>query len=89
MSFLQQTTDQAREAFTAMPMQSRIISVMLVAAIAIGLAFLIRGENSVGKEHLFGGRSFGEQELDSVEMAFSHAGLSDWEPSLSASAGFG
>lgn len=79
MSFLEQTTGQARQAFTAMPMQSRVIAVMLVAAIAIGLTFLVRGDDSAGKELLFGGRSFGEQELDSVEMAFSHAGLNEWE----------
>ncbi len=79
MSLLKQSTDQAREAFTAMPMQSRLISGMLVAAIAIGLAFLIRGEGSVGKELLFGGQSFGEQELYAIELAFSSANLSDWE----------
>jgi flagellar M-ring protein FliF len=62
-----------------MPVQSRIISVMLVAAIAIGLAFLVRGEGSAGREHLFGGRSFGEQELDAVELAFSRAGLNDFD----------
>jgi flagellar M-ring protein FliF len=79
MSFLEQTTGQVREAFAAMPMQSRIISVMLAAAIAIGLGFLVQGDNSAGKEYLFGGRSFAEQELDSVELAFSRAGLSGYE----------
>jgi flagellar M-ring protein FliF len=52
---------------------------MLVAAIAIGLAFLVRGESSIGKDMLFGGQSFGEQELAAIEMAFSRASLSDWE----------
>ncbi len=79
MSLIRQSTDQAREAFTAMPMQSRIISLMLVAAIAIGLAFLVRSSNSAGKENLFGGRSLGEHEMDAVELAFSNAGLNDWE----------
>ena len=79
MSLIKQSTDQAREAFTAMPMQSRVISIMLVAAIAIGLAFLIRGESSAGKDALFGGQSFGEQELAAIEMAFSRANLNDWE----------
>ncbi len=79
MSLFKQSTNQARDAFTSMPMQSRVISVMLVAAIAIGLAFLVRGGGVSGKETLFGGRSFGEQELAAVEMAFSRAGLNDWE----------
>ncbi|MCG8648709.1 MAG: beta-cystathionase, partial [Pirellulales bacterium] len=79
MSFLRQSTDQIREAFSAMPLQSRVISVMLVAAIAIGLAFLVRGSTSSNKVILFGGRSLGEQELDAVELAFGNAGLNDWE----------
>lgn len=79
MSFFKQTTGQAREAFTAMPMQSRVISVMLVAVIAIGLAFLVRDGRALGNVHLFGGRSFSEQELDAVELAFSRAGLNGWE----------
>lgn len=78
MSFFKQTSDQAREAFTTMPMQSRVITVMLVAAIAIGLAFLVRGTGNASTEYLFGGRSFGEQELDAIEVSFSKAGLSDW-----------
>ena len=79
MDLLRQSTGQAREAFVAMPMQSRVISVMLVAAILIGLAFLVRGSDSSGKELLFGGRSFSEQELDAIELAFSRAGLSQWK----------
>ena len=79
MSLLKQSTEQARDVFTSMPVQSRVISIMLVAAIAIGLAFLVRGEHSVGKDTLFGGQSFGEQELAAIEMAFSRASLNDWE----------
>lgn len=79
MSFIQDTTGQAREAFAAMPIQSRVISVMLVAAIAIGLAFLVRGQGSVRTEYLFGGRSFSEHELDSIELAFSVSNLGDWD----------
>ncbi|MFK8112577.1 MAG: beta-cystathionase [Rubripirellula sp.] len=79
MNFFKESSDQAREAFAAMPMQSRIISVMLVAAIVIGLAFLVRGDTSSKQTVLFGGQSFGEQELASMEMAFSNAGLNDWQ----------
>ncbi len=79
MSFLKQTTDQAREAFALMPMQSRIITGMLVAAIAIGLAFLVKGDSTDGREYLFGGQTFSEQELAGMEMAFSVAGLKDWK----------
>lgn len=79
MNFFKQTSDQAREAFTAMPMQSRIISVMLVTAIAIGLAFLVRGTGANSTTYLFGGKVFSEQELDGIEISFSTAGLSGWQ----------
>lgn len=79
MNFFKQSSDQAREAFASMPMQSRIITGMLVAAIAIGLAFLVRGDSTGGGEYLFGGRAFSEQELAGMEMAFSAAGLNDWQ----------
>ena len=79
MNFFKQSSDQAREAFSAMPMQSRIISVMLAAAIAIGLAFLVRGVDTESSTYLFGGKSFGEHELDAIELAFSKAGLNDWQ----------
>ena len=79
MNFLRQSTDQARQVFLAMPMQSRIIAAMLVTAIAIGLAFLVRGSDVKSTEYLFGGRSMGEQEMDSIEVALSAAGLNDWE----------
>src|SRR6056297_38007 len=80
MSFLKQTTDQAKDAFVSMPMQSRIISVMLVAAIAIGLAFLIRDGQTEQDEYLLGGRTFSEQEMADISMAFGAAGLGDWDP---------
>jgi flagellar M-ring protein FliF len=79
MNFLKESGEQIREAFNAMPMQSRVISVMLVAAIVIALAFLFRGEATSAQTALFGGQSFGEQELAAMEMAFSNAGLNDWE----------
>ena len=79
MSILRNSTDQAREAIASMPMQSRIISVLLVAAIVIGLGFLVRGSSVSGDVPLFGGRSLDEQELDAIEIAFSNSGLNEWE----------
>lgn len=61
-----------------MPMQSRVISILLVAAIMIGLAFLVRGSDSSRSQVLFGGRSLTEHELDAIELAFSRAGLNEW-----------
>ena len=78
MSFFRQSADQLREAFTAMPMQSRVIAGMLVVAIALGLGMLVRGSTTPAVEPLFGGRTFSEKELDTMEMAFSQAGLRQW-----------
>ena len=79
MNFFTQSSEQMREAFSAMPMQSRIISVMLVVAIAISMAFLVKGTSTSNQENLFGGRTLGEHEIDAIELAFSNAGLNDWE----------
>lgn len=78
MNSLRKTADQFRETFLAMPMQSRVIAVMLVAAIAIGLGMLVRGGSSPDTVLLFGGRTLDETELDAAEIAFSRSGLSDW-----------
>ena len=78
MNFFKQSSDQAREAFASMPMQSRVISVLLVIAIIISLGFLVRSDSSQNDEFLFGGQSFGSQEIAAVERAFSRAGLNDW-----------
>ncbi|MFG0261868.1 MAG: beta-cystathionase, partial [Novipirellula sp. JB048] len=79
MNVLNQSVEQLRETFTAMPMQSRVITLLLVAAIAVGLGFLVRGSGGSNLEVMFGGRVLSEQELDSVELAFSAAGLNGWE----------
>jgi flagellar M-ring protein FliF len=78
MDLLKQSTGQAREVISAMPMQSRVISILLVVAIVVSLAFLVRRTDSLGREMLFGGRMLTEPELDAIELAFGHAGLSDW-----------
>ncbi len=79
MSLVTQTTDQLRETLMAMPLQSRIISGLLVAAIGIGLAFLVQSNGANDYEPLFGGRYFGESELDEVELSFASAGLNGWK----------
>jgi len=78
MNFFQQAFAPLRESFLAMPMQSRVIAGMLVAVIALGLGLLVRGNGSSPGEYLFGGRVLGEDEADSVELAFSQAGLGGW-----------
>lgn len=78
MSFLQKAIEPLRDAFLAMPMQSRLIAAMLIATIAIGLGLLVKGGSGGDSEYLFGGRMLSESEVDSVEIAFSQAGLRGW-----------
>jgi len=78
MNLIQQIINPIRDSFLAMPMQSRVISGMLVATILIGLGLLVRSEGRQTGEFLFGGRTLGENEVDSVELAFSQAGLNGW-----------
>lgn len=78
MNFLQKAIQPLRDAFFAMPMTSRLIAAMLIATIAIGLGLLVKTNTATDSEYLFGGRTLSESEVDSVEMAFSQAGLRAW-----------
>jgi len=78
MNFIQQFLTPVRDSFLAMPMQSRVIATMLVATILLALALLLRGGGHIPDEYLFGGRTLGENEVDTVELAFSQAGLKGW-----------
>ena len=80
MSFLKTQTDAARATLAAMPMQSRVIVGLLIVAIGVGLAFLVRGNTTDTHVPIFGGRSLSESESAAMEIAFSAAGLSDWKP---------
>ena len=79
MSFFKNQSDAARQFVLGLPVQSRLIVALLVVAIGIGLALLVRGEIDPGRQPMFGGRSLSEQEMVAMEMAFSSAGLNDWQ----------
>lgn len=79
MNFLKDSLNQFRDAFLAMPVPSRVIAGILVAAIVIGLGFLMKGGSSSEGTYLFGGQSFSEQELGEMELAFSQAKLTGWK----------
>ena len=79
MNPLKEPALQIRDAFLAMPLPSRVIAGMLVAAIAIGLGVLMQGGSTSEETYLFGGESFNESEVAEMELAFSAAGLSQWQ----------
>ncbi|QDT08539.1 hypothetical protein [Planctomycetes bacterium K23_9] len=79
MSVVRQFSDQFQSTFSAMPMSSRITTGLLAILVLVGFGFMVRSDHRSDSEMLFGGRSLSEQELDSVEMSFSHAGLNAWK----------
>jgi len=76
---LQNTLDQFRNVFSAMPMPSRIIAGLLVTVIVIALGFLVRGSNTTQTEYLLGGKLLDEKDLDAAELAFGTAKLTGWQ----------
>lgn len=78
MDFLQQAIRPLRDALAAMPLASRWAAAILIVMILGGLGMLATNHTSEEFEYLFGGRSLSESEVDSVELAFSQAGLRNW-----------
>ena len=74
-----QFQQQLQNALGSMPLSSKILTGVLTVLVLFGLSYLVRGENRSHNELLFGGRLLSEQELDSVELSFSQAGLNDWD----------
>ncbi|MEM9645520.1 MAG: beta-cystathionase [Planctomycetota bacterium] len=79
MSFFRDLTDQTRTAFLAMPMQSRVIAVLLVVAISVSLGFLVRGGSTKNMVYLLGDDVHSASELTAMDIAFGDASLSGWE----------
>ncbi|MGB7345591.1 MAG: hypothetical protein WBD20_15360 [Pirellulaceae bacterium] len=79
MSVLRQFNDQFQATFSTMPLSSRITTGLLAILVVVGLGFVVRGDQKDDTEMLFGGQMLSEQELNSVEMSFSHAGLNQWK----------
>ncbi len=79
MSSIRQSSDQFLSAFTELPIYRRAISLLLSLAIIVGFVLLIRSNQTTETEYLFGGRTLGEQEIDSLELTFSRAKLSGWQ----------
>ncbi|MDC0295268.1 beta-cystathionase [bacterium] len=78
MDLVKQSTGQVRAVIASMPMQSRVLSAILVTMVMVGLTLLVRSADVSKSEELFGGRVLMEHELDAIELAFSKAGLNDW-----------
>lgn len=75
MPFFRDLSDQSRQAFLAMPMQSRVIAILLVVAIALSFGFLVRGDSKAQTAYLFGDQILSESDMTRFEIAFGQANL--------------
>jgi flagellar M-ring protein FliF len=81
MNIINKLLQDAKTLFAGMTPQARLLTALLTGAILISAAFLMNGASaSTAKtEYLFDGRSFNEQELARFSVAFSTAGLKNWD----------
>ena len=79
MQLISDLYDQLRKTVGAAPASSRVSMILIAALFVFGLVYGLANRTSpTANAMLFGGRELSEQELDTVEMAFSAAGLNDW-----------
>ncbi|AMV33794.1 flagellar MS-ring protein [Pirellula sp. SH-Sr6A] len=81
MNQLTKLSQQLQTLFAGMTAQARVLAVLLVAAIAASVGMLATNYRSGSGEttYLFDGESFSEEQLSRFEMAFSAAGLREWD----------
>jgi flagellar M-ring protein FliF len=79
MNVLNQWTRQAQELFAEMPLQSKLMAGLLLAAIGVSTAFLVRGSKNASMEYLLSGTVFNDMELHRIENALSSKGLRDYD----------
>jgi flagellar biosynthesis/type III secretory pathway M-ring protein FliF/YscJ len=79
MKYATDLAESARQIFMSMPPASRVMSILLVVAIAISTAFLVRGTTNTSKTPILDGHVFSDSELKQAYGAFSSAGLKEFE----------
>lgn len=79
MNILNDFTKQMRDMFMSLTPAARVVAVLLLAAVVVSTAFLFQGRSQSSTEYLFSGQSFKETEIQAMEVAFSKAGLKNYE----------
>jgi flagellar M-ring protein FliF len=79
MKFLNEFVKQMRDMFLSLTPAARFVAGILLAAIAVSTAFLFQGRSQNPTDYLFSGQSFKETEIQAMEVAFSKAGLRNYE----------
>jgi len=75
MNFINELVAQARGLFLSMTPGTRVMSIIMVIAIAVSSAFLVRDSQQTEMELLFDGHVFKDSDLRQAEMALSNAKL--------------
>jgi flagellar M-ring protein FliF len=79
MDFLTKAFQPIRDVFLAMSVSARITAGLLLAAIVVGLAFLVTRTGVEAEEYLLSGQPFSETELAKMEAAFAKANLGGYK----------
>lgn len=79
MNFFNDFGTQMRDMFMSLTPAARFVTGILVVAILVSTAFLFQGKSQNPSEYLFSGKSFREAEIQAMEVAFSKAGLRNYE----------
>ncbi|MEQ1828498.1 MAG: flagellar M-ring protein FliF C-terminal domain-containing protein [Pirellula sp.] len=74
---LTQFLQQLRSLYAGMTPQSRLLAILLTAALAVSSTFLVQGYlgSNGAMVYLFDGKSLSEEDLDKIEIALSSASL--------------
>jgi len=79
MDFVNKLAAQLRDLFLSMPAGSRITAVLLLAVLAVGVAYLFTYEVGGPETYLLGGEAFSSSQLGAMEAAFAQEGLDAYQ----------
>ncbi|MCA9245974.1 MAG: hypothetical protein KDA42_02635 [Planctomycetales bacterium] len=79
MDFLTPFVTQARDLFRSMTPGARVTTGLLLAVLAVSVAYLFQSQTSGPDAFLMGGEPFSASQLPAMEAAFSKANLTDYE----------
>lgn len=79
MNILTDFGTQIAKLFESMTPSARIMAGLMVGVIVVSLGWIFTAQQSTNHQYLFGGRDFSDAELDSMEAAFSDAGLREFD----------
>lgn len=79
MDFLNKSFAQIKDLFEGMTPGSRILAGLLLAVVVVSLGYLVTSGVNAGETYLFENRVFDSNETAAMQVAFSTAGLNDWD----------